>query len=368
MARRRARRARARAGRRAVQHPGCCTPTTTSSGRISACKPTEDAASHTTRASSTSSGSSRAAPCTTGAALPLATDDPRALRARRGRRTRSSGVSLADACPQPAERCYPLGGRAFHLLGDARARVNWSAPNTSYVERDAEDGCAASTITRRSCTRRSVGPVDATLRRDYRELVPALRHRYEPDHPAVAALRKQARATCRLTIDAGLQLRVATIVAAYAQEVPRAGPRRSCSIRTPATCWRARATLAVLARAPARWRSGTTRQSAARSRALRTVSARIDVQAGDRRGGAAQDDEPPHTTFTCVRLPDGRVGAKMHRLDRPIRDECWIRIRTGRSTCTSGMVHSCNAYFAQLAREARTEAAGRHRGAGWASR
>ena len=54
-----------------------------------------------------------------------------------------------------------------------------------------------------------------TVRRDYRELVPALRHRYDPNSAALARLRSQPR-DVRLTIDANLQLRVATIVASYA--------------------------------------------------------------------------------------------------------------------------------------------------------
>ena len=56
-----------------------------------------------------------------------------------------------------------------------------------------------------------------TIRRDYRDLVPLLRHRYEPDHPAVVALRHQAH-DVRLTLDAGLQFRVASIVASYARK------------------------------------------------------------------------------------------------------------------------------------------------------
>ena len=45
----------------------------------------------------------------------------------------------------------------------------------------------------------------STIRRDYRELVPLLRHRYEPEHPAAVALRRAPR-DVRLTIDAALQL------------------------------------------------------------------------------------------------------------------------------------------------------------------
>ncbi len=55
----------------------------------------------------------------------------------------------------------------------------------------------------------------STVRRDYRELVPLVRHRYEPNHPAVVAMRNRPR-DVRLTIDAALQIRVAAIVEAHA--------------------------------------------------------------------------------------------------------------------------------------------------------
>jgi hypothetical protein len=69
--------------------------------------------------------------------LPLASEDQRALADARQPYERL-GITVADACPDPSERCYPLGGRAFHVLGDVRTRVNWSASNTSYVERDGQ--------------------------------------------------------------------------------------------------------------------------------------------------------------------------------------------------------------------------------------
>src|SRR5262245_19232800 len=50
---------------------------------------------------------------------------------------RNLGIPLDLTCTEPFERCYPLGGTTFHLLGDARTRTNWSATNPSYIERDA---------------------------------------------------------------------------------------------------------------------------------------------------------------------------------------------------------------------------------------
>jgi hypothetical protein len=68
----------------------------------------------------------------------LATGDPEL--ARQARTTyQKLGVAPNGTCVEPVSRCYPLGGAGFHLLGDAGTRENWSASNSSYVERDADD-------------------------------------------------------------------------------------------------------------------------------------------------------------------------------------------------------------------------------------
>ena len=48
-----------------------------------------------------------------------------------------------------------------------------------------------------------------------------------------------------------------------------------------------------------------------------------------------QHVDPRRTTFTCARLPDGRVGARINGWNRPVRDDVMDTIRTGRSTCTT---------------------------------
>jgi cell division protein FtsW (lipid II flippase) len=148
--------------------------------------------------------------------LPLATDDAGVCRGAAERR----GARCVDRqwCPNPDERCYPLGGKAFHVLGDARTGANWSATNTSYVERDADVRLRgfddhASTIK----TFDRAGRPMYTIHRDYHELVPVLRHRHQPDHAAVVSFRNRPR-DVHLTIDANLQLRVVSIVATQARK------------------------------------------------------------------------------------------------------------------------------------------------------
>ncbi len=278
--------------------------------------------------------------------IPLATDEPKAIASGRPAYARL-GISLADVCPDSAERCYPLGGKAFHLLGDARTRVNWSAPNTSYVERDAEDRLRgfddhATTVH----TTDAAGRPMLTLRRDYRELVPALRHRYDPNSAALARLRSQPR-DVRLTIDANLQLRVATIVASYAG---KAAGRAAAVVIDPDTG-------DLLASASYPWPlspgSVTPAEHAAESLLDRaryglyppgSTFKLVTASAALR-----QHLDPDRTTSMCVRLPDGRVGASIPGWSRPIRDDVLDTHPHGAIDMHEGFVHSCNAYFAQLA-------------------
>src|SRR6185436_7653915 len=64
-----------------------------------------------------------------------------------------------------------------------------------------------------------------------------------------------------------------------------------------------------------------------------------------------QSVDSSKTTFICVRLPDGRVGARIKGWSRPIRDDVQDTHPHGTVNMRSGFVQSCNAYFAQLALE-----------------
>ncbi|HET7221091.1 MAG TPA: FtsW/RodA/SpoVE family cell cycle protein [Vicinamibacterales bacterium] len=277
--------------------------------------------------------------------VPLATDDPAVVTAATAAYGHI-GVSLARACPNPAERCYPLAGEAFHLLGDARTAENWSATNTSYVERDADATLRgfddhASTVK----TVDRDGRTMYTIYRDYRELVPVLRHRRDPEHPAVTAFRDRPR-DVHLTIDADLQHRLSGIVASYARKAKGKG---AAIVLDPDTG-------AVLASASYPWPDAT-------DAATITGGGNDDVMLDRARYGAY----PPGSTFklvvavaalragvsgekyTCARLPDGRIGARIDGWARPVRDDVLDTRPHGTIGMHDGLVHSCNAYFAQLA-------------------
>src|SRR6185312_8607577 len=70
------------------------------------------------------------------AGLPLATSDWQELERHRAQ-YKDLGIEIDQVCNRAEPRCYPLGAMTFHLLGDIRTRANWSAPNSSLVERDS---------------------------------------------------------------------------------------------------------------------------------------------------------------------------------------------------------------------------------------
>src|SRR5262249_41555789 len=101
------------------------------------------------------------------AGLPLATSNTDV--AIKGRKDYGkAGITLDLSCTEPFDRCYPLGGTTFHLLGDERTRANWTASNTSYVERDAESALRG--FNDRAAAVESIDPSGKTIRairRDY---------------------------------------------------------------------------------------------------------------------------------------------------------------------------------------------------------
>jgi cell division protein FtsW (lipid II flippase) len=280
--------------------------------------------------------------------LPLASGDVAVLDQSRQAFERY-GISLARVCSDRQERCYPLEGEAFHVLGDARTRTNWSAANSSYLERDADArlrGFDDHATNVQTFTRD--GRPMYTIHRDYRELVPVLRHRHQPDHPAVAALRNRPR-DVRTTIDADLQRRVAAIVEAYAR---RAKGSAAAVVLDPDTG-------AILASVSYPWPESLWDATAG----LERETDEEDVWLDRARYGAY----PPGSTFkllvalaalrdgvqasryTCARLPDGRIGTRIPGWTRPVRDDVLDTHPHGTIDLRNGLVHSCNAYFAQLA-------------------
>jgi peptidoglycan glycosyltransferase len=59
--------------------------------------------------------------------------------------------------------------------------------------------------------------------------------------------------------------------------------------------------------------------------------------------------------FMCVRLPDGRIGARVPGSTRPVRDDALDATPHGNIGLDEAIRHSCNAYFAQLGQQLGTD-------------
>ena len=71
--------------------------------------------------------------------LPLATSDWAELEKHRAQ-YKELGIDIDRHAIGPMLAFIRFGALTFHLLGDMRTRANWSAPNSSLVERDRPCG------------------------------------------------------------------------------------------------------------------------------------------------------------------------------------------------------------------------------------
>jgi cell division protein FtsW (lipid II flippase) len=298
--------------------------------------------------------------------LPLATDEPTIARgardaykksgvdgvgclsgpAKAGHYDDSRTADVASGFSRTNERCYPLVGATFHLLGDMRDARNWSATNTAYIERDAQDHLRgfddhAAIVTLNDASGR---PVQA-IRRDYRELIPLLRHRYSPGHPDVKTFLNRRRDVA-LTIDAPLQTSVAHILSKYAAR--SATGRAAAVVMNPDTG----ELLAIgsypypTLTAPAGHSTDDAETLLDRARfglyppgsTFKLVTATAALRLSPSLRGS---------TFMCSLQDHGRVGAQV--AGTIVRDDVLDRHAHGRIDMHDGLVQSCNAYFAQLA-------------------
>ena len=265
------------------------------------------------------------------------------------------GRPLAQPCAGSTARCYPGGGPFFHVLGDANTRTNWSAANSSYVERDAEAllrgfDDRATTI----ATTDRDGRTSAAIRRDYSAVVPLVRHRYEPGHPDVKAILTKPR-DVRITIDAQLQQAAASILARAART---SGAGRGAVVVLDAD------TGHVLASVSYPW-PGTGVGTGVGSDPLLDRARYGLYPPGSTfkmiTAAAALRENPSfdQKAFVCQRLPSNRIGIRIPGFGPPIHDDVEDTHPHGRIAMHDAVVRSCNAYFAQLAVAIGTDALSR---------
>ncbi|HYP05060.1 MAG TPA: FtsW/RodA/SpoVE family cell cycle protein [Bryobacteraceae bacterium] len=258
-----------------------------------------------------------------------------------------NGVVLA-ATGEDDTRQYPFGGPMVHLLGDIRTRANWGARNSSYIERDSAVRLQGFDDRARVVEVQDpqTGKPTYTIRRDFRELMPLLRHRQEPQHPDVLKVMNRKR-DVQTSIDSRLQMKAAQILQTHllrlrkpkgavvvmdaengdllasvsypwpAQMPPRLGPDDGIDEMLD----RARYGL---------YPPGSTFKIVTATAALRT------------------DPTSTSLTYECKPLGEGRVGNTVRGWGRPIRDDVADKTPHGSVDMNKGTVVSCNAYYAQL--------------------
>jgi cell division protein FtsW (lipid II flippase) len=278
--------------------------------------------------------------------LLLATSDPAELDRQRPELAKlgAAAADLEGATADRRTRVYPFGGRTFHLLGDLRNRLNWTARNTSFVERDArvhlqgyDDYAGIDRV------RQPDGTETPQVVVDYRELVPLLRHRYQPQDPAVAKILARDR-TVKLTVDLRLELAAEQILAGYAAQ---AGFGAAAVVLDAGTGdLLAAASYPFPERLPAE--PAANRGGALLDRArygiyppgstFKVVTALAALR---------KDPGLARRTFECRLLPDHRAGNRVR--GRLVRDDPTVTSPHGTVDLEKGIRRSCNAYFAQLA-------------------
>jgi cell division protein FtsW (lipid II flippase) len=285
--------------------------------------------------------------------VPLASSRPADVEKHR-EDLQALGVTLDEQCARPGTRCYPFGGLTFHLLGDWNSKVNWAASNTSFEERDDDRVLRGYDDHARvvNVTDPRTGAVTRVIRRDYRELLPLVRHRHQPDDAAVRRLLGAPR-DIRMSIDVRLQMRVARDLK---KRIDAAGKQFGAAIVMSDS---GDLLAAVSYPWPASLSEPTGGEDTERVRDDQDESLLDRARYGLYPPGSSfklvtataalrKDPSLEHATFTCDRLPDGRVGTHIHGWARPIRDDVQDKTPHGTLDMPRALVVSCNAYFAQL--------------------
>jgi len=130
--------------------------------------------------------------------LPLATGDWSELEKHRAE-YQQLGVDIDRACTRPGRATILRRPDVRPARRPAHARA-LGAGNTSFVERDSARRLRGydDRPTLVEVKNPKTQAMERVIRYDYRELVPLLRHRYEPDSPKSAAcLTARATYTCR---------------------------------------------------------------------------------------------------------------------------------------------------------------------------
>jgi cell division protein FtsW (lipid II flippase) len=282
--------------------------------------------------------------------LPLATSDQESIEKHRDD-YKQLGISIDQTVAKAEKRHYPLGPQFFYLVGDERTTLRRGASATAFQE--SQSRVRLQGFDDRRQLIELVDPLNDETRRvyeyDYKDLIPLVRHRHDPDSPEMKAFVDRQR-NVKMSIDAGFQLQVSAILKRHLAAKKQKG---AIVVLDPATG-------DLLAAVSYPWPE-LAQFASFRANPDRTMEADYIDRA---RFGlyppgssfklvtavAALHSTPDITTktFECKPLGDGRVGNYVGNSKRPIRDDVGDRIPHGTVNIEKGIIVSCNAFFAQL--------------------
>lgn len=247
----------------------------------------------------------------------LATSDWNALERRRGDYEKL-GVSIDTACSRLDNRHYPFGPLTAHLIGDLRTGDNFHASNASLIEHDANEKLQGFS--------------------DYSELAPLIRYRHQPGNPEISRLLARDR-NVTASIDIRLQARASK---ALHDQLAKAHKDEGALVAMDPNTGDVLAMVSV----PEPSQQPTPEELLDRARygqyppgsTFKLVTAMAALRI---------DPKLEQQSFSCQRLPDGRVGTIIPGWRKLIRDDVGDSAH-GKLTMSRAIAVSCNAYFAQL--------------------
>lgn len=247
----------------------------------------------------------------------LATSDWNELERRRDQYSKL-GISIDTACSRLDSRYYPFGPLTAHILGDLRTGDNFHASNASLIEHDSNTKLQGFS--------------------SYLELAPLIRYRHQPGNPQIAKLMARDR-NVTTSLDIRLQMGVAK---ALADGLAKSHKDKGAAVVMDPN----NGDVLALVSAPAPSAPATPEELFDRARygqyppgsTFKLVTAMAALRL---------DPALENKSFSCRRLPDGRVGAIIPGWRKPIRDDIGDHAH-GTLTMHQAIAVSCNAYFAQL--------------------
>jgi cell division protein FtsI/penicillin-binding protein 2 len=254
--------------------------------------------------------------------IPLATSDWKELERHRADYEKL-GIVLERATSRFDSRHYPFGAAMEHVIGDLRTGENFHATNASLVEHDSN---------------RRLQGYDAS------ELAGLVRYRHQPGNPAMARVLARDRSV-RLTVDIRLELRAEEILE---KQLRAARVEKGSVVVMDAVTGDVLAMASAPMPATLVDRTGQPTPDELLDRAryglyppgstFKLVTAMAALRA---------DPALKRRTYSCRRLPDGRVGINIPGWNRPIKDDIGDHAH-GTLDMEQAIAVSCNAYFAQL--------------------